>query len=332
MSKRGKPYEEVVAEVAQSFDSKASVSQGQWFNGPDGRRDMDVLIEGSNAGTAHRILIECKDYDPRTTGPVGIPIIDALDSKRRDLEVTATVLCSNAGFTADAIRKARRVEIGLVSVLRKDDARVRYAISEEIYIRRISVEAMRITVHGPEVATVTDTTSADILFAGRPVVNWCIRRLHMILAANPIVNGTLTATHSFRQPVELTIQGKPFSITRLDINFTVKGGWFAQQITLDATSGFFDWLRRRVRLAPGPAQLQLIGVDVNAGEAIPRPPNLEALFQKQVVPGEVSLALLDIRGLNPLEPVPPLEDFIVAEDLIPFIENIPEELMTSVDI
>jgi len=52
------------------------------------------------------VVIECKDWNR----PIGIAFIDALDSKRRDLGASIAMICSNSGFTSDALRKAARVE------------------------------------------------------------------------------------------------------------------------------------------------------------------------------------------------------------------------------
>src|SRR2546427_10431949 len=119
--KRGKPFERVVKEVLSTLDPRSVVRQGQWVTGPDGRRELDVLIEGSVEGVRRRVLVECKDFNPNTTGPVGIRFVDALESKRRDLAADVSFICSNAGFTTDAIRKAKRVGIGLIAVLRERD-------------------------------------------------------------------------------------------------------------------------------------------------------------------------------------------------------------------
>ena len=48
---------------------------------------MDVSIEGQINGRAVRVVIECKDFDLRKTGPVGRPFVDAFDSERHDLGV-----------------------------------------------------------------------------------------------------------------------------------------------------------------------------------------------------------------------------------------------------
>jgi hypothetical protein len=127
--KRGTLYEHVVAKVLKSMDPGASVERGVWVEGPDGRRELDVFISGMTDGRHRRVLVECKDFDPKTSGPIGIAYVDALESKRRDLDVDVSLICSNAGFTADAASKARRVGIGLMAVMKKGDRRIRIAVT-----------------------------------------------------------------------------------------------------------------------------------------------------------------------------------------------------------
>ena len=96
--KKGSEYEKLVGEIACSLYKNAKVKCTQWIKGPDGRRDMDVLIEGVFDGKESRIIIECKDFDLSKTGKVGIPFVDALDSKRQDLNTNYAIICSNSGF------------------------------------------------------------------------------------------------------------------------------------------------------------------------------------------------------------------------------------------
>jgi hypothetical protein len=107
MAKLGKLYEKAVAAVMAACAPKAQVSQGRWISGPDGRRELDVLIENPGPPLL-KVLVECKDFDPRTTGPVGIGYVDAIDSKRRDLSATHAIICSHAGF-------AKPLALGLAS-------------------------------------------------------------------------------------------------------------------------------------------------------------------------------------------------------------------------
>ncbi|MGH6921112.1 MAG: hypothetical protein ACREJ0_25830, partial [Geminicoccaceae bacterium] len=41
-------YQKVVAEMAASLNPGAEVREGQWIIGPDGRRDLDVVIYGAH--------------------------------------------------------------------------------------------------------------------------------------------------------------------------------------------------------------------------------------------------------------------------------------------
>lgn len=77
----GTAYQELVASVVKAFDRTAEVRAGEWVEGPDGRRDMDVSVRGTVGGKPILTVIECKDFDPVRNGRVGISFIDALDFK-----------------------------------------------------------------------------------------------------------------------------------------------------------------------------------------------------------------------------------------------------------
>jgi len=69
--KSGTGFEQVVADVCRELDPGAHVQQGVWEDGPDGRRNLDVVISGQLDGVSRRIHIECKDYNPARS-PIGI--------------------------------------------------------------------------------------------------------------------------------------------------------------------------------------------------------------------------------------------------------------------
>ena len=153
MAKLGRAYEQVVADVAKQFDPSAEVKVGEWVKGPDGLREVDVLIAGTVDGVTRQILIECKDYDSHKRR-IGIAVIDAADSKRRDLAADVTLICSNEGFSKDAMRKAGRVGIGLIGVMKEADPRIRYKVFDEkrfpVILERSSVDIVPIfIVRGP---------------------------------------------------------------------------------------------------------------------------------------------------------------------------------------
>ena len=328
MSKQGKPYEQVVAAIMRLFDPRASVSQGKWVVGPDGRRELDVLIEGTAGGEPTKGIVECKDFNPKTTGPVGIAYLDALDSKRRDLSATFALLCSNAGFTADAVRKAKRLGIGLVAVLRKGDPRLRFAVVDEIYTRKVRLESISLTLTGAQPIALSDAPLYSVLWEGLPVASWIYHRVTLLVASNPIVAGKFTATHSLLHPLSFSWPGGAAQATTLAFSFTLTGGWYAHSVEIDSTTGFYDWLRQRVRHAPGPGQLEYRGVDVHGGTPIARPPDRE-FVRERFLQDEVDMRILLIEGIDNLGSVPELDRHIAPADLNTHLETLPTEVTTS---
>jgi hypothetical protein len=330
VSKKGKGFERVVAEVVKAMDPWATVRQGEWVVGPDGRREMDVVVSGTADGQERTVLIECKDFHPRRTGPVGIGYVDALESKRHDVRVDVALMCSNAGFTKDAIRKAKRVGIGLISVMRKGDKRIRFLVPEELYTRRIKVENLTIGLcRGDSPIQLDEAPFEAILYEGNPIGNWVIRRVMLLLGANPIVKGSYTATHRLIMPLMLELPGGPVLVDKIDYHLRISGGWFAQQVTFDASAGLYDWLRRRVRLAPGPGQFHINNVDVNAGDPIKRPPDHILSETTDVCDGEITFRLLAVDGLDAREPVPEIDRFVRSKDLEIVMKDVPNDAYTS---
>jgi hypothetical protein len=324
----GSAYERVVAEVVKAMDPDATVRQGEWVTGPDGARELDVLVTGTVDGKTRTMLIECKDFNPDSTGAVGIGYVDALESKRRDLDVHAAVLCSNAGFTKDAIRKASRVNIGLIGVMKKGDARIRFLIPEALYTRQIQVEELTIGLHsGGSRVNVEGVPFESIRYDGLPLANWIIRRV-MLALQNPIVSGSFTATHKLKESITLELPAGAVSVDQIDFHLTITGGWYVQEVTYDATAGLYDWLRRRVRMAPGPGQFHINGVDVHSGDPVDRPPDY-VLSKDALLQGEMTLSLVLLEGLGEPEPGPELDALVVPEDLDPVMPEVPPEAYTS---
>ena len=330
MTKRGRPYERVVAEVLKAMDRGASVQDGVWVRGPDGRRELDVFIDGTADGQQRRVLVECKDFNPKTTGPVGIGYVDALESKRRDLAIDASFICSNAGFTANAISKAKRVGVGLISVMRKRDERIRFAVAEKLYARKVKVEQLTIGLRGSDPIHLDGVPSDAVTYSGIPVDNWVVHRVCVLLGSNPIVKGTYSVTHKLKSPTEFRLPTGPVIADAIDFHLTITGGWFAHQITIDATGAIYDWLQRRIRLIPEPGQLHLQGVNIYEGIPISAPPQSELQHMKDLRNGEVAVALMLLEGLEVKEPVPDIDSLVEPADLDLIMSDLPAEAYTSV--
>ena len=248
-NKLGKPFQLVVSDVLKEFDPEATVREGVWVDGPDASREIDVLIEGTVDGANRRVQVECRDYNPGR-GPIGIAQIDALESKHRDLAFDVSLLCSNAGFTTPAIRKASRLGIGLIGVLRENDERVRYRIVDEIYIRRIDIVPGRVDINFNFLESIPQPSLEQITYNGRPVVDWLKHRISIFLGSNPVVRGIHLLSFRFQSPISLSVPYGQVMTDYIKIRFEISGGWFAQQIEIDATCGLYDWIRRAIRLGP----------------------------------------------------------------------------------
>ena len=311
---KGKPFQDFVASVAQAMDPSATVKAGQWVKGPDGRRDMDVLVEGSVDNRPFRVIIECKDYDPNTTGKVGIAFVDAIDSKRHDLRVDAAVICSNSGFSQDAIHKAKRKRIGLISVLKAGDARVKAIIEEEIYTRQIAVGTYNVTFHGTY--TRVDRLE-EITYQGLPVLHWLMHKVLLIVAGNPLAgHNNLVTTFRLLTPTEMLFGTNPGTVTQIDVRFPVETRWFSQIVTLDASLGMYDYVRGRVRLASGERQYTIKGVDIHDGTPIDFVPDRSELGAG-LLPGELDLDLMLVNGIAipDKEAIPDLDRLMHPDDL-----------------
>ena len=331
MIKRGKAYEKLVSEVFRSFDETLSVVQGKWVQGPDGRRDMDVLVTGRVNNKIRKVLIECKDFNPRTTGAVGINLIDSLESKRRDLNVDEAFICSNAGFTEGALNKSRRVGIGVISILRKGDNRIKYLVSEVLYTRHILVTNSSFSFNLAENTppNLNNINSFSISYKGLPVANWVIERIMVLIGLNPIVQGNWSATHTFINTVLFDAPNGSFFSIGLNLDFSISGSWYAQNIEIDSTGAVYDWIRRRVRVVPGPGSVELKGLNIYHGNSVDRPPDSYIMTIPESPRGEMSLNLLMIEGPQVSGQTPNLSILITPEDLELIIKDIPYELTVS---
>lgn len=62
MAKASTEYQELTALVAKALDPDADIKTGQWIEGPDGNREVDVEVRGTVDGKPHFVHIECKDW------------------------------------------------------------------------------------------------------------------------------------------------------------------------------------------------------------------------------------------------------------------------------
>ena len=324
----GRPYQKLVADLVRAFDRGAQVEEGQWVAGPDGRLDMDVSVRGSVDGKPLLVVIECKDFNVRTTGKVGRAFVDALDSKRRDLGADVAMICSNSGFTADALRKATRVRIGMISVLRRGDDRIKAVIERNCYVLWTTFEWERWRFEftfpsNEERASVSITDPMNVLFDGKPLVLWLQWKAsfyamgHSVLPRTPAdPDQVVKGTFAFKEPVAYSCDGRRIRLMSVSVEFAYASEWRVQTVQIDAANGMYDYLRGRIRMSPGNNKYFVVGIDYNGGTVCEPPdPEMPGDLRK----GETVIAFSKLRNVaRDDREAPDLDALVVAEDMADF--------------
>jgi hypothetical protein len=270
--KAGRAFESVVADIVREFDSTPHVETNVIVDGPDGHREIDVLIDGSVSGIVRKAFIECKDYNPER-GPLGIAVVDALESKRRDLNYDLCALCSNAGFTADAVRKAARTGIALFGALKDGDERIRYRVLDEIFVLKIDVENVSASVTLGANFRPIDLDLMRLQFGGLKVQAWLVDRVHKyLMSIRENGKGQHRLALQFSSPVPCEYDSEPIGLRQLSVDMYVVAQWHSQIVEHATTSGFYDWARRKIRMASGPQTMSYRNVNLDgAGKPIDAP-------------------------------------------------------------
>ena len=112
--------------------------------------------------------------------------------------------------------------------------------------------------------------------------------------------------------------------------FEIIGGWFAQNVEIDATCGLYDWIRRTVRLSPGDNTFQYKDVKIgDGGTRIQCPPDFDFSGPQNLNNGEARVWILDLGRIKIPEKIPDLGKFVLDEDLEEVRRDIPRETFYS---
>jgi hypothetical protein len=303
-------YRQLVAAVIYAFAPQATLSVGSLVHTPDGTRTVDIEVRSSGKSGAP-LLAAIDVLDLPSGRKADITAVDAADSKRNDIKVDAMLLCSNTGFEPDAISKAKRKKIGLISVLRQGDERVKAVIEEEIYLRKIKLDPFTITYNGNNLSG-----GGVPAYGGGSVVDWVEVKADLMAAANPQIDFPVTKVFNFKEPVHFVADGgKQITLTSLSASFTPHVQWLSQTVRLDAKAGIYDYVRGHVRLTPGSNSYTMSGVNFDLARPLSSPPAITELGVG-LRPGEFEFALADVSPA-PLRGtiIPNLDDQIRSEDL-----------------
>lgn len=317
---RGYPYQQLVSEVARAFHPEAEVTQDSWIDGPDGRLDLDVAIRWRDGERSRLCVIECKDYDRSRTGKVGRPIVDALDSKRRDLEADSAIICSNSGFTADALHKASRVGIGMISVLRSGDNRVKFVAEDEQYICRITIGDYSFSYDFAEEGIDLRSKITEPRYQGLPTNRWLTEAMKHVALANPGCTEPITCTFRMITPLTCQVDGADVTMRSATVQFSHVAEWYVRRVRLDLANGLYDHIRSALRMAPGPNSASWAPLDEET-ETRCEPANVPP--PSRVGPGECEVGLAIVQNFHVIEEgCPNLRPLIVPEDLTLHVEGV----------
>jgi len=220
-----------------------------------GRTVVAILMWSSRqngADSAPLVVIECKDWNR----PIGIALIDALDSKRRDIGASIAMICSNSGFTVDALRKAARVGITALAALIEGDNRIRVVVREQIYTRIVEFAHHPPLFHHPSLSVAQKRALAgplgtkEWIYRGKSVEAWISAKLLKIadLATN---SRSFLAVFRFLEPIRFDVRGHNVLVNRIDIRAAFTVQWMTQVAEIGASQGMYDYLRKVVVLGPG---------------------------------------------------------------------------------
>ena len=318
-------YRRLVAETLIAFDPAADIQVGGTIVGPDGERRTDVVIRSVMDGRLTKTLIDVFDLP---SSPVGIESVDGIDSRRTDVKADFALIYSNTGFDAVAIRKAARVNVGLLSLLREGDKRIRAVIEQEIYLRRITIGPVTVdfNANSPhERDIIVGATQSDphgLTYDGGSVTDWLQHRAVMIVVDNPSVTVRLRANYNFKKVTEFEVGGQVVALKAIAISFQPKTEWLSQTVQLDAAAGIYDYVRGRVRMAPGNFRYVIRGVNFDEAVPLSEPPKV-TFPGVGLMPGELDMTLLMLKELNlsGASKLPPLEELVQPEDLTTEIQT-----------
>jgi hypothetical protein len=313
-------YRQLVASVIYAFDPHATLSVGSLVGTPDGPRTVDIELRSSRKDGAP-LLVAIDVIDLPSGRKADITAVDVADSKRADIKADAMLLCSNTGFEQDAISKAKRKKIGLISILRQGDKRVKAVIEEEVYLRNVHISPANIeyTVAVPDdLSTLRKFVKGthDVKYQGGSVGAWLQLRAVEIIGHNPYVETPLVATFNLKQPTDFDIPQHTIKLKAIAIRFQPRVQWSSETVQLDATTGIYDYVRGRIRVAGGEQSFVINGLDFDKGRPLPSPPQINELGIG-LVPGEIDFTLMMVRDVDITKEtkIPNLGPLIRPEDL-----------------
>jgi hypothetical protein len=270
------------------------------------------------------VVIECKDWNK----PIGIAFIDALDSKRRDIGASAAMICSNSGFTADALRKAARVGIPTLAALIKGDKRIRVVVREQIYTRIVEYVHHSPSFHYARLSEEARSAlsgahyTREWTYQGKSVEAWVADKL-LRVAGVATQSRSFLARFKFRHSVQLDFRGIAVEVIGIDIRAALTVQWMTQVAEIGASQGMYDYLKKVVVFGPGPYQFDVTVNSESWGERVAT----EDVPPRLLIPGDhrsdpaiqfsqMTFGMIKNMPCSSPKDAPNLDQFIVNEEIV----------------
>ncbi len=308
MTKAGTKYQELTALVAKALDPNAKVKIGQWMEGPDGNREVDVEVRGTVDGTGHFVLIECKDWNRS----VDIQEIDKLDSKRHDLAADSAMIYSNSGFSKKALRKAERLGIDAVSAMAEGNQLVRPVLERELVVKALSVDSWNMTLYpsgGSDCKFPKPWDARTLRYEGLPVVNW-LKNTSGDLLRKYEAERKIIETAAFKTEIRFTLEETPVLLRGIRVKMKCSRKWLSQTVREDVSLGVYNHITRRLTV-PNKEYLSIGWIDQEAWQEMKIDGKPEQ-WTEPLEPGSFRLNLTLLRPIVGIEGegTPPIDDLI----------------------
>lgn len=141
MKNTGKEFEDLTATIFEALskdNNYESVERDVLLEGPDGKRQIDVLLRGKMGPFDCMTIIECKDYNKN----VNVTAIDALHSKMQDVKAQKAVFVARKGFSSTAKSKAKRLGISLCTAHNTINEKWKFDLELPFIIREKSLKSI----------------------------------------------------------------------------------------------------------------------------------------------------------------------------------------------
>lgn len=197
MPSRTNRFQKLVFAVKRHAAAGATVTESKILRNRRNNkgREVDIVIEGTQAGHNFVISIECVDYGR----PATIEWVEQMAAKHQDLPTDKLILVSNAAFTKDALEEAEARGIETVTfraIENSEDNDRLFGHLDKLMAKGFSLTPTKVTIRVPAfnelpqetVVTVPDNTIFDS--TGSPTVS-VYQVVHDLLSSDFVRNYVL---------------------------------------------------------------------------------------------------------------------------------------------